>query len=107
MPRDGAADFFRRQPVELPSLDGTAPPRSIQVYGQIADMLARRGAVIHAGDIIHQREWAILAPTMSAPQPRAKTAPDRGPFPRGTPPPRPRRAFQPQQERERRPPRRP
>jgi hypothetical protein len=99
----GAADFFRRQPVELPSLDGTSPSRSIHVYGQIADMLARRGTVIRAGDIIHQREWATLAPAMSAPQPRSKAAPDRGPFPRGTHPPRPRRAFQPQQERERQP----
>ena len=58
----GARDFFRRQPVRLPSLDGSGHAQTINVYGDITDMLARRGALLSAADVIPVSEWKVLPP---------------------------------------------
>lgn len=64
----GARDFFRRQPVRLPSLDGRGSSKTITVYGHITDMLARRGALLSAADVISASEWKALPPLQAGRQ---------------------------------------
>jgi hypothetical protein len=58
----GARDFFRRQRVRLPSLDGSGHAKTINVYGDITDMLARRGTLLSSADVIPVSEWKALPP---------------------------------------------
>lgn len=58
----GARDFFRRQRVRLPSLDGSGHAKTINVYGDITDMLARRGTLLSSADVISASEWKALPP---------------------------------------------
>lgn len=63
----GAKDFFQKQPVNLPSLDGSTPPRKVPVYAQITEMLERNGALIPSREVISRREWASMPPTPGRP----------------------------------------
>ena len=66
----GAKGFFDRQPVVLPALDGSGNGRDALVYRQIADNLARKGALRKACDIIPADEWT---PPDPSPARREKT----------------------------------
>ena len=66
----GARDFFRRQPVIIPSLDGTGEAKKTMVYGHITDMLAQRGALLSASEIISASEWKALPPLNTGANPQ-------------------------------------
>ena len=66
----GARDFFRRQPVRLPSLDGSGAVRTVTAYGYITDMLAQRGALLPAAEVIPVSEWRKLPPLQTGAKPK-------------------------------------
>ena len=66
----GARDFFRRQPVPLPSLDGSGEAKKIPVYEYITDMLARSGTLISSAEVIPAPEWKALPPLQTGAKPR-------------------------------------
>lgn len=66
----GARDFYRRQPVLLPSLDGSGETKKTTVYGDITDMLARRGALLASAEVIPESEWRTLPPLRTGAKPK-------------------------------------
>ena len=66
----GARDFFRRQPVRLPSLDGSGAAMTVTAYGYITDMLAQRGALLPAAEVISASEWKKLPQLQTGARPK-------------------------------------